>query len=414
MEKRVLSDIAQLRQVVMHRPDAGIEQVAPGNFEELLYDDVVYLDHMQQEHDIFTSCIRTLIGEEAVLDVQDLLAEVLQEDTLRREMLGILGQLNGDIARAKDHLLALPSQGLAQTLITGSDEGQTLFSPVPNLIYTRDTGVMVGDHLLTCHHRKRPRKRETVFTWFISHYHPRFRESIKGYIDLSADATALSRFVQEDDFLSIEGGDVMMLAPDHLVLALSDRSTRRAVDLVIEQLFEKGVVSQCTVVKIPEDHTYMHLDTVMTQINHRDFVLMEPVMLDNARTYVWHYAGDLSRVTEYPTVKEFLQEQLGDVRLIACGGGSDVAAHREQWTAGCNFTALKPGVVFTYDRNKRTREALVQHGYSEITAQEAIVAARAGELTIESMENTLISIPSAELARGGGGPHCLTFPVARG
>lgn len=414
MEKRVLSDIAQLRQVIMHRPDAGIEQVSPGNFEQLLYDDVVYLDHMQQEHDLFTACIRAFIGEEGVLDVQDLLCDVLQDAGHREELLSILGQLNGDIARYQPRLNELPADLLTQTLITGIDEGKSVFTPVPNLIYTRDTGVMVGDHVLTCHHRRRPRKRETVFTWFITHYHPRFRESVKGYIDLSEGTADLRSFVQQDDYLSIEGGDIMMLAADHLVLTLSDRSNKQTVKQVIAQLFEKAVVSKCTVIKIPAEHTYMHLDTVMTQVNHKDFVLLEQVMLNEAQTKVWHYEGTLSNASVYPTVREFLREHLGDVRLIPCGGGDFVSAQREQWTAGCNFTALKPGVIFSYDRNKRTREALLRHGYTEMTATEAIRQVQAGSLSLDSLENTIISIPSGELARGGGGPHCLTFPVARG
>ena len=51
---QVSSEIAALKKVIVHRPDEGIARVSPKRAEDLLFDDIVYLPQMQNEHDIFT------------------------------------------------------------------------------------------------------------------------------------------------------------------------------------------------------------------------------------------------------------------------------------------------------------------------------------------------------------------------
>ena len=74
------SEILPLKRVIVHRPDVGITRVSPKQAEDLLFDDIVYLPKMQEEHDIFTSVLAAFIGEENVLTTTRLLLEALEAD----------------------------------------------------------------------------------------------------------------------------------------------------------------------------------------------------------------------------------------------------------------------------------------------------------------------------------------------
>ena len=75
---QVSSEIGVLKRVIVHRPDIGIERISPKRAEELLFDDIVYLPQMQNEHDVFTDILKAFLGEENVLETQTLLAEALE------------------------------------------------------------------------------------------------------------------------------------------------------------------------------------------------------------------------------------------------------------------------------------------------------------------------------------------------
>jgi arginine deiminase len=52
MPIQVSSEIGPLKQVIVHRPDEGIARISPKKAEELLFDDIVFLPQMQEEHDV--------------------------------------------------------------------------------------------------------------------------------------------------------------------------------------------------------------------------------------------------------------------------------------------------------------------------------------------------------------------------
>ena len=80
----VHSEVGKLRQVIVHRPELSLERLTPINHDELLFDDVLWVERAQWEHDQFVARMRERDVE--VLYVQDLLGEALaaSEDARRR------------------------------------------------------------------------------------------------------------------------------------------------------------------------------------------------------------------------------------------------------------------------------------------------------------------------------------------
>jgi len=62
---KVSSDIKRLKKVVVHGPDIGIEWVTPSNADELLYDDIVFLPQMIDQHQKFVAVLVAILGAEA-------------------------------------------------------------------------------------------------------------------------------------------------------------------------------------------------------------------------------------------------------------------------------------------------------------------------------------------------------------
>ena len=74
---QINSEIQTLIKVIVHEPDNGIDHVSPEIAEELLYDDIVFLPRMIEEHYTFTQTLRLLLGDENVYDIQQLLKEII-------------------------------------------------------------------------------------------------------------------------------------------------------------------------------------------------------------------------------------------------------------------------------------------------------------------------------------------------
>ena len=76
-EVGVHSEVGKLRKVMVHRPDLSLRRLTPSNHDELLFDDVLWVERAQQEHDQFVVEMRSR-GVEVFL-LQDLLAETLAD-----------------------------------------------------------------------------------------------------------------------------------------------------------------------------------------------------------------------------------------------------------------------------------------------------------------------------------------------
>ena len=174
---QVSSEIGALKRVIIHRPDEGISRISPRRAEELLFDDIVHLPHMQAEHDIFTNVLRAFLGNENVLETRQLLVEALDKDTdTKEEMIEKIIDYEELPPSYSNLLTHLSNEDLADTLITGylQRENHILFDPIPNFIFTRDIAVTVNDHILILKAAKEARFRENFLARFIFLAHPIF------------------------------------------------------------------------------------------------------------------------------------------------------------------------------------------------------------------------------------------------
>jgi len=409
----VASDITRLRRVVVHRPDPGIEWVTPSNADELLYDDIVFLPQMIDQHQRFVEVLSAVLGPSTVIEFQTLLEEILDDSEVRYSLVETVIAFEKLNRSAADYLRNLPPVSLAAVLICGVVPGMAkpLLPPLPNHIFTRDIGVSVNNYFFTCIAGKTARKRESILAWFVAHYHPLISGEGTRYLDLCRDPDELLKHLIEDK-LAIEGGDIMVLNQDNLFIGSSLRTNEYSIKKVAELLLTKKVVERVTQIEIPRLPTCIHLDTLFTQISHTDFVVYRPYM--EGKLNIKQYRNTVDQVVTYDSLQKLVGETQPDFRFIPCGNGKYPYQEREQYASGCNFVALQDGVAVSYARNLKTLEALKEHGYQIISADELLNGIKLGLTKVDKLEPTIITVNDSELTRAGGGPHCLTLPLIRG
>lgn len=412
----VSSEIGALRRVIVHRPDEGIARISPKRAEELLFDDIVYLPQMQAEHDVFTQVLKHFVGEENVLETEQLLFQALEAD--QGDKLEMIEKIIDyeELPRSYEQLLLkLDNQALTQTLITGylASEDIILFDPIPNFIFTRDIAVTVNKHVIITKAAKEARFRENFLTRYIFWAHPIFRQLSKEGRIINLNHVEQFPPSPRREMVSIEGGDVMVINQDYLLIGCSERTTAHAIHSLRDVLFERNVIKHVVQINIPNDRSYMHIDTIFTQIDHNHIVAFKPIVLDGLGSYVEVFTkGEASR--HYHSVKDFILAEVNpDMQFILSGQGISPYQDREQWTDGCNLVALKPGVALTYDRNPYTEKAFREAGYQIMHAEQLLQAFQDGSLQPENIERTIITLPSNELSRARGGSHCMTCPIER-
>ena len=81
----VHSEVGRLRKVMVHRPELSLQRLTPSNHDDLLFDDVLWVERAQYEHDQFVARMRER-GVEVFL-LQTLLAEALAASDEGRQRL---------------------------------------------------------------------------------------------------------------------------------------------------------------------------------------------------------------------------------------------------------------------------------------------------------------------------------------
>lgn len=471
---QVSSEIGRLRRLLVHSPDSGLGKVVPSKAQDWLFEDIVHLDTIRKkEYDFYTKILLYFLDPEKirgrlqhidsesakrnfykpghdeffksenVIELQWLLSDILNDHEIKIKLIASICAIENCSYETEKVLLSFDARDLANTFITGSiGNDHMIFAPIPNFIFTRDIGIVINKYVLLNKPARKARLREGLLAKYIFFNHHLFKDYQDNIIELP---DTVNHFLlprdSDDKKVTLEGGDVMVITKDHLLIGVSERTTLEAAHQAINILFEKGVVKKITIIRIPKKRDFMHIDTVFTQVKKNMWVMLglfskKAIKRENADFVQRVLEGNIKKEEklkiiqfrkkdiENPKYFDNLEDLLTDisendfdskekVQFIYSGNNEFPFDAREQWTDSCNVLALKEGVILGYDRNDKTVEAFRENGFAVIEAEVLISQMENNIVDPDDLEDLLILMPSAELSRARGGFHCMSMPLLR-
>lgn len=405
------SEVGRLEAVIVHRPGQEVANMTPEAVERALYSDILNLAAAAEEYDELLGVLRR---RARVFQVGDLLADVLADEVVREPLVRRLCSAEG-VAFLADELLESAPAELSRLLIEGlplrKDNLSRFLSreryalpPLHNFFFTRDSGMVIGRDALVGSMASPVRGREARLMEAIFRYHP----------DFDARPVNLRRYGVDVAGAALEGGDVLVAAPGVMVIGMGARTTRQAIDLLIEHFRREGATRHIIVQELPlSPESFIHLDMVFTMLDRNCCLAFEPVIRQRHHLDTVHIHIDGGRVVSITEEDDLLAALAGlglDLEVLSCGGrGDEWVQEREQWHSGANFFALAPGQVMGYDRNEATIGELAKAGFAVIPAADVID----GQVDLDQFGRCVVTISGGELARGGGGCRCMTMPLRR-
>lgn len=411
------SEIGAINAVMVHRPGQEIENMTPATAAEVLYDDIISLPLARAEHEQLTGVLHKITQ---VVELTNLLSDVLDNHDVRASLLGDIVNLYG-CTELQNDLMLLESAQLSKQLLEGTpmrkDSLEKYLSPLhhalpplPNTFFTRDATMCLHDRVIIGSMAYRVRLMESLLLKAVFKYHPSI-QSQGFYFDGTADSPA-NHTSDQTNPITIEGGDLLVVRDDLVLIGYSERTTASAIDRLIEAIATQGRAKNFVVLEIPKQRSSIHLDMIFTMLDQDKCMVFPPLITSTSRCRAFHiaYEGNKrSKIREYQGLLPALRDQGMDLSPIACGGDNSFHQEREQWNSGANFFALAPGHIIGYRHNIHTVGALDQAGFDVIEATDIIndqAKLQPGQPAVVVMEGT-------ELSRGGGGCRCMTMPLNR-